>query len=189
MSDVSPASAAKPARSSAPREAGRAFLGRTSSSGISTNSDLNLEPVEPAEWSGNPMVLEDVVVSNRSNAAVSQPSAKGTSSGLPVPPAASGISLKDVEKMVDDAVSTALTRAVRQALNEKLPELRQAIVNEVSERAAEQVGTELTAVRKNLREQMLSEIREMSTQWLRKETPNLAKDVIREEIRKVIESI
>jgi cell pole-organizing protein PopZ len=36
---------------------------------------------------------------------------------------------------------------------------------------------------------MLSEIREMSAQWLRKETPNLAKDVIREEIRKVIESI
>ena len=91
--------------------------------------------------------------------------------------------------MVDDAVSTALTRAVRLALNEKLPELRQAIVNEVSERAAEQVGAELTAVRKNLREQMLSEIREMSAQWLRKETPNLAKDVIREEIRKVIESI
>lgn len=100
-----------------------------------------------------------------------------------------GMSRKEVESIVEQSVAIAVNRAVRQALNEALPELRQTVVLEVSRRAVEQLSEELMTVKKNLREQMLGEIREMSTQWLKKETPNLAKDVIREEIRRVIEQI
>jgi len=63
------------------------------------------------------------------------------------------------------------------------------LVNEVSQRAVDQLSAELHSIKKTLRENMLVEIRDVSAQWLRRETPNLAKDVIREEIRKVIEGI
>ncbi|NBO37983.1 response regulator [bacterium] len=126
--------------------------------------------VEPAAWNEEPMTLEDVMISAR------------------VAPN-NGVSRQDIEKIVEDAVAVAVNRAVRQALNETLPDLRQALVNEVSQRAVEQLSAELQSIKKTLSEQMVSEVRDVSAQWLRRETPNLAKDVIREEIRKVIEGL
>jgi CheY-like chemotaxis protein len=125
--------------------------------------------IEPAPWSSEPLSLEDVMVSTRVGN--------------------SGMSRHEVEKIVEDAVASAVSNAVRQALNETLPDLRQALVNEVSQRAVAQLSAELQSIKISLRENMLSEIRDLSAQWLRRETPNLAKDVIREEIRKVIEQI
>jgi predicted nucleic acid-binding protein len=101
----------------------------------------------------------------------------------------SGLSRSEVEKIVEDAVAAAVSNAVRQALNETLPDLRQALVNEVSQRAVAQLSAELQSIKLTLRENMLAELRDLSAQWLRRETPSLAKDVIREEIRKVIEQL
>lgn len=128
--------------------------------------------IEPSPWDAGPMTLEDVIVSTRV-----------------APPSQGPISREDVEKIVEDAVAIAVSKAVRQALNETLPDLRQGLVNEVSQRAVDQLSAELQSVKKALRESMLQEVRDISAQWLRKETPILAKDVIREEIRKVIEGV
>ncbi|MEN9530253.1 MAG: hypothetical protein RI932_2126 [Pseudomonadota bacterium] len=125
--------------------------------------------IEPAPWSSEPLSLEDVMVSTRVGN--------------------SGLSRSEVEKIVEDAVAAAVSNAVRQALNETLPDLRQALVNEVSQRAVAQLSAELQSIKLTLRENMLAELRDLSAQWLRRETPSLAKDVIREEIRKVIEQL
>jgi CheY-like chemotaxis protein len=133
--------------------------------------------IEPSEWDDSPMALENVMVSTRlenHGAAASQ---------------AYQLSHEDVETIVEGKVATAVDRAVRQALNETLPELRQAVVNEVSQRAVEQLSAELLELRQALRNSMSAELKELSSQWLRRETPSLAKDVIREEIRRVIEAI
>ncbi len=136
----------------------------------SASAEKSPRAVEPSPWNADPMTLEDVMVSTR------------------VAPAG-GTSRQEIEKIVEDAVAVAVTKAVRQALNETLPDLRQGLVNEVSQRAVDQLSAELHSIKKTLRENMLVEIRDVSAQWLRRETPNLAKDVIREEIRKVIEGI
>jgi actin-like ATPase involved in cell morphogenesis len=99
------------------------------------------------------------------------------------------LSQDDVEKLVEEKVAIAVSRAVRQALNETIPELRQGVVNEVSQRAVEQLSGELREIRQSLRDAVTGELKELSSQWLRRETPSLAKDVIREEIRRVIENI
>jgi hypothetical protein len=137
---------------------------------VSASAEKSPRAVEPSPWNADPMTLEDVMVSTR------------------VAPAG-GTSRQEIEKIVEDAVAVAVTKAVRQALNETLPDLRQGLVNEVSQRAVDQLSAELHSIKKTLRENMLVEIRDVSAQWLRRETPNLAKDVIREEIRKVIEGI
>ncbi|NBW82650.1 hypothetical protein EBR21_12940, partial [bacterium] len=100
-----------------------------------------------------------------------------------------GLSRQDVEKIVGDSIAAAVNNAVRQALTETLPDLRQALVNEVSQRAVDQLTEEIIKVKRTLREQMIEEIRDVSAQWLKRETPGLAKDVIREEIRRVIEQM
>ena len=142
----------------------------TSASRASASAEKSPRAVEPSPWNADPMTLEDVMVSTR------------------VAPAG-GTSRQEIEKIVEDAVAVAVTKAVRQALNETIPDLRQGLVNEVSQRAVDQLSAELHSIKKTLRENMLVEIRDVSAQWLRRETPNLAKDVIREEIRKVIEGI
>ncbi|MBM3380924.1 MAG: response regulator [Betaproteobacteria bacterium] len=125
--------------------------------------------IEPAAWNGEQLGLEDVMVSTRvGNSALSR---------------------QEVERIVEDSVAAAVSNAVRQALSETLPDLRQALVNEVSQRAVSQLSAELQSIKVSLRETMLAEVRDVSAQWLRRETPTLAKDVIREEIRKVIEQI
>lgn len=126
--------------------------------------------IEPVQWIPEPLTLEDVMVSTRVGGQ-------------------SQLSRSEVEKIVEQEVAQAVSKAVRQALNETLPDLRQALVNEVSQRAVAQLSAELQSIKVSLRESMLSEIRDLSAQWLRRETPSLAKDVIREEIRKVIEQI
>jgi len=142
----------------------------TSAPRAAASAEKATRAIEPSPWNADPMTLEDVMVSTR------------------VAPAA-GASRQEIEKIVEDAVAVAVTKAVRQALNETLPDLRQGLVNEVSQRAVDQLSAELHSIKKTLRENMLVEIRDVSAQWLRRETPNLAKDVIREEIRKVIEGI
>ena len=142
----------------------------TSASRASASAEKSPRAVEPSPWNADPMTLEDVMVTTR------------------VAPAG-GTSRQEIEKIVEDAVAVAVTKAVRQALNETIPDLRQGLVNEVSQRAVDQLSAELHSIKKTLRENMLVEIRDVSAQWLRRETPNLAKDVIREEIRKVIEGI
>lgn len=127
--------------------------------------------VEPAAWDSAPMTLENVIINKHDQVEEQK------------------LSRLDVEKIVEDAVAIAVSKAVRQALNETLPDLRQALVVEVSQKAVDQLNSELYSVKRSLRETMLQEIREVSAQWLRRETPILAKDVIREEIRKVIESV
>lgn len=148
----------------------RAIEKSTSAPRAAASAEKATRAIEPSPWNADPMTLEDVMVSTR------------------VAPAA-GASRQEIEKIVEDAVALAVTKAVRQALNETLPDLRQGLVNEVSQRAVDQLSAELHSIKKTLRENMLVEIRDVSAQWLRRETPNLAKDVIREEIRKVIEGI
>jgi DNA-binding response OmpR family regulator len=155
-----------------------------------------IQAIEPAPESSEPFVLEEVMVSAKYNTQVQQPrgreiSAGGAHSGAVARPTESvaGVSRQEVEKIVGEAVESAVSKAVRQALTDTIPDLRQALVVEVSQRAVEQLTEELLAVKKALREQMLTDIRDVSAQWLRKETPNLAKDVIREEIRRVIEQL
>jgi CheY-like chemotaxis protein len=102
---------------------------------------------------------------------------------------AGGLSRREVEKIVEDSVAAAVGRAVRQALSETLPDLRQTLIAEVTQKAVHQLSEEMFALKKTLREQMIADLREVSAQWLKRETPNFAKDVIREEIRKVIEQM
>jgi cell pole-organizing protein PopZ len=155
-----------------------------------------VQAIEPAPESAEPFVLEDVMVSAKYNTQVQQPRGREASSGSAhsgavarPAEAVAGVSRQEVEKIVGEAVQSAVSKAVRQALTDTIPDLRQALVVEVSQRAVEQLTEELLAVKKALREHMLTDIRDVSAQWLRKETPNLAKDVIREEIRRVIEQL
>lgn len=155
-----------------------------------------IQAIEPAPESSDPFVLEDVMLSAKYANQLQQTrgreaSAGNLHSGAVARPAeaVAGVSRQEVEKIVGEAVESAVSKAVRQALTDTIPDLRQALVVEVSQRAVEQLTEELLAVKKALREQMLTDIRDVSAQWLRKETPNLAKDVIREEIRRVIEQL
>lgn len=133
--------------------------------------------IEPADWDDAPMSLENVMVSAR----VESHGMKSVEG--------SRLTREDVETIVEEKVAGAVDRAVRQALSETLPELRQAVVNEVSQRAVEQLSGELLELRQALRNSMSAELKELSSQWLKRETPSLAKDVIREEIRRVIEAV
>jgi hypothetical protein len=133
--------------------------------------------IEPVSFDDTPMAIEDVRVTPREG------SQRGVESHT------FQLSQDDVEKLVEEKVAIAVSRAVRQALNETIPELRQGVVNEVSQRAVEQLSGELREIRQSLRDAVTGELKELSSQWLRRETPSLAKDVIREEIRRVIENI
>lgn len=151
--------------------------------------------IDLAAPTSEPFDLEEVMVSTKVNPSrESVPNREfvglsgASGSGLSARQTA-GLSRDEVEKIVEESVATAVNRAVRQALTETLPDLRQALVVEVSQRAVDQLTQELMVVKRTLREQMLEEVRDVSAQWLKRETPNLAKDVIREEIRRVIEQI
>ena len=133
--------------------------------------------IDPVEWDETPMHLENVMVSTR----MDNHGARVTSEHQ--------LTREDVETIVEEKVASAVDRAVRLALNATLPELRQAVVNEVSQRAVEQLSGELIELRQTLRNSLSAELKELSSQWLRRETPSLAKDVIREEIRRVIEAV
>jgi len=151
--------------------------------------------IDPAPWSGEPFDIEDVMVSTK----YAQAGTSGRSGGDLGKGAAhqqnqgagetGGLTRQDVEKIVEESLVGAVNRAVRQALTELIPDMRQTLVIEVSQRAVDQLSDELLVIKKTLREQMITEIRDVSSQWLRKETPSIAKDVIREEIRRVIEQI
>ncbi len=151
--------------------------------------------IDPAPWSSEPFDIEDVMVSTK----YAQAGTSGRSGGDWAGGAAQvqnhgaveavGLTRQDVEKIVEESLAGAVNRAVRQALTEVIPDMRQTLVIEVSQRAVDQLSDELLVIKKTLREQMITEIRDVSSQWLRKETPSIAKDVIREEIRRVIEQI
>jgi hypothetical protein len=151
--------------------------------------------IEPSPQGNEPFDIEDVMV--RTNYLQSQTPAHsneiraGSSAQFQSSRGAekAGITRQDVERIVEETLAVAVDRAVRQALAEVIPDMRQTLVIEVSQRAVDQLSEELQVIRKTLREQMVSEIRDVSAQWLRKETPSIAKDVIREEIRRVIEQI
>jgi CheY-like chemotaxis protein len=151
--------------------------------------------IEPALPINEPFEVEQVVLTSINGAFQSGRSgerAAGAASVSPVAPRPNeqiGLSRQDVEKIVGDSIAVAVNNAVRQALTETLPDLRLALVNEVSQRAVDQLTDEIIKVKRTLREQMIEEIRDVSAQWLKRETPGLAKDVIREEIRRVIEQM
>ncbi|MEN9824481.1 MAG: Response regulator receiver domain [Pseudomonadota bacterium] len=151
--------------------------------------------IEPALPINEPFEVEQVVLTSINGAFQSGRSgeraagAASVSSVAPRPIEQIGLSRQDVEKIVGDSIAVAVNNAVRQALTETLPDLRLALVNEVSQRAVDQLTDEIIKVKRTLREQMIEEIRDVSAQWLKRETPGLAKDVIREEIRRVIEQM
>jgi DNA-binding response OmpR family regulator len=151
--------------------------------------------IEPAPPSSEPFDIEDVMVSTKylqsPNSERGGEFRSGSSAQFQTQRSAekAGLSRQDVEKIVEETLAGAVDRAVRQALTEVIPDMRQTLVIEVSQRAVDQLSEELMVIKKTLREQMVTEIRDVSAQWLRKETPSIAKDVIREEIRRVIEQI
>jgi cell pole-organizing protein PopZ len=162
---------------------------------LSGHSRLPLNGIEPAAPTNEPFDIEDVMVSTKYLQSPAQVHGGEYRSGSSAQTQTVkvvervGLSRQEVEKIVEETLAVAVDRAVRQALTEVIPDLRQTLVIEVSQRAVDQLSEELMVIKKTLREQMVAEIRDVSSQWLRKETPSIAKDVIREEIRRVIEQI
>ena len=162
---------------------------------LSGHGRLPLNGIEPAAPTNEPFDIEDVMVSTKYLQSPAQVHGGEYRSGSSAQTQTVkvvervGLSRQEVEKIVEETLAVAVDRAVRQALTEVIPDMRQTLVIEVSQRAVDQLSEELMVIKKTLREQMVAEIRDVSSQWLRKETPSIAKDVIREEIRRVIEQI
>jgi|GEM_PF-3969375 len=160
--------------------------GRRGKAGPSAGIDIGPAPSEPLE-------LENVVLNTPRRSAIpgssrNRPLPQGSQTQMAAVSHEAAPVRADVEAMIDDALMRALERAVPVKIEMKLESEWQRLAGDIAQRIKPEVARELQAdLGASLRSVLESEVRREMRGWLALEAVSLAKEVVREEIRRLLE--